>query len=54
MQTPQQAGRERRYARREFDWLRFWIRTAIAVVAFNIVAGLVTWYLIFPRLHPSH
>lgn len=37
----------------QFDWKRFWVRSLIAVFIFNILAGLVTWYFIFPRLHPG-
>lgn len=36
------------------NWHRFWIQMAIAAVVFNIVAGIVTWYFIFPRLHPGN
>jgi|GEM_PF-2766524 len=36
-----------------FNWFRFWVRVAIAVLVFNILAAIVTWYFIFPRLHPG-
>ena len=38
----------------KFSWYRFWVRTLIAVVIFNIIAGFVTWYWLFPHLHPAH
>ncbi len=34
----------------KIDWFRFWRDMVIAAVAFNVVAGLVTWYYIFPLL----
>jgi hypothetical protein len=37
-----------------FDWMRFWVRSLMAVLLFNAVAAFVTWYWIFPRLHPAH
>ncbi len=36
-----------------FNWFRFWVRSAIALLVFNIIAALLTWYFIFPRLHPG-
>jgi hypothetical protein len=36
------------------DWFRFWVQMAIAAVVFNIVAALVAWYFVLPRLHPPH
>jgi hypothetical protein len=33
-----------------FDWAGFLIESAIAIVVFNIIAGIVTWYFILPRL----
>ena len=33
---------------KKVDWFRFWRNMVIAVAAFNVVAGLVTWYYIFP------
>lgn len=36
-----------------FDWRRFWIRSLLAALAFNVVAALVTWFWIFPHLFPS-
>jgi len=36
-----------------FNWFRFWVRSAIALLVFNVIAALVTWYFIFPRLHPG-
>ncbi len=35
------------------NWFRFWMQMLAAMIIFNIVAGLVTWYYIFPRLHPA-
>jgi len=35
------------------NWLRLWIQVGLAMLAFNIVAGFVTWYFLFPRLHPA-
>jgi len=26
----------------------------VAMVVFNVIAGLVTWFFIFPHLHPAH
>ena len=49
--SPSEAGA--RPAAPSFDWKRFWIRSLIAIAIFNIVAGLLTWYFIFPRLHPD-
>jgi hypothetical protein len=37
-----------------FNWFRFWMRVLVAMIAFNVLAGLLTWYVIFPRLHPAH
>jgi hypothetical protein len=39
---------------RGINWFRFWMQMLAAMVVFNIIAGLVTWYYIFPRLHPAH
>jgi len=27
---------------------------AIAAFVFNVLAGIVTWYYILPKLHPPH
>jgi hypothetical protein len=35
------------------NWFRFWIQILIAMMVFNVIAGLVTWYFIFPHLHPA-
>ena len=35
------------------NWFRFWMQMLVALVFFNIVAGLVTWFFIFPKLHPG-
>ncbi|BAP89288.1 uncharacterized protein E1O_21570 [Burkholderiales bacterium GJ-E10] len=35
----------------EFNWVKFWIEMGIYALIFNIVAGLITWYYIFPKLH---
>jgi hypothetical protein len=37
-----------------FNWVRFWLRSLLAMLVFNLVAGFATWYWIFPRLHPAH
>lgn len=34
-----------------FNWVKFWIEMGIYALIFNIVAGLITWYYIFPKLH---
>jgi hypothetical protein len=36
-----------------FDWTRFWIHSAVTVIVFNVMAGLITWYWILPRLFPG-
>ena len=41
-------------ARSSVNWMRFWLQMLAAMMVFNIIAGLVTWYFIFPRLHPVH
>jgi len=41
-------------ARRTMNWFRFWVQMAVAMLVFNIIAGLVTWFFIFPHLHPAH
>jgi hypothetical protein len=46
------ASSERRQRHGGIDWKRFWIRMILAAVAFNVLAALVTWLVIFPRLHP--
>lgn len=33
-----------------FNWAGFLIESAIAIAIFNIVAAIVTWYFILPRL----
>jgi hypothetical protein len=35
-------------------WYRFWKRMLWSALAFNVVAGLVTWFVLFPRLFPGH
>jgi hypothetical protein len=35
------------------NWFRFWIQMLVAMMVFNVVAGLVTWYFIFPHLHSA-
>lgn len=37
-----------------FNWFRFWVRAALAMLAFNIVAAILTVYVIFPWLHRTH
>jgi len=39
--------------RRGVNWSRFWLQMLIAMLVFNIIAGLVTWFFIFPKLHPG-
>lgn len=33
-----------------FNWPKFLIESAIAIVIFNIIAGIVTYYYLIPRL----
>jgi hypothetical protein len=35
------------------NWFRFWMRMLIAMLAFNVIAALITWFFIFPHLHPA-
>jgi hypothetical protein len=35
------------------NWFRFWMQMLAVMIVFNIVAGLITWYYIFPILHPA-
>jgi hypothetical protein len=39
--------------RREFPWLRFWAQSVLAALAFNVIAAIVTWHFILPRLFPA-
>jgi len=39
--------------RRSINWFRFWMQMLVAMLVFNVIAGFVTWYFIFPRLHPG-
>ena len=39
--------------RKGINWFRFWMQMLVAVLVFNILAGLVTWFFIFPKLHPG-
>jgi hypothetical protein len=41
VQTPRKKG---------FNWAGFLIESAIAIVVFNIIAAIVTWVFILPRL----
>ena len=50
---PPRAKFSSRARRSSFPWKRFWIQSLIAMLIFNVFAGLVTWYFIFPRLFPS-
>lgn len=52
MNTPSQDPQQN-HPRPAFDWKRYWIRAALWALAFNIVAVLVTWLWILPRLHPE-
>ncbi len=47
-------GRASKRSSAKVNWYRFWVQMAIAALAFNILAGLVTWYFIFPKLFPPH
>ena len=38
----------------DINWFRFWMRMLVAMIVFNVVAGLFTWYVLFPKLHPVH
>ena len=40
-------------ARAGINWLRFWLQMLAAMMVFNIIAGLVTWFFIFPHLHAA-
>lgn len=57
MQTPTQASEARAAQeatpRKEMNWFRFWMQMLVAMLVFNVIAGLVTWFFIFPRLHPG-
>jgi hypothetical protein len=33
-----------------FNWKSCLIETAIAIAIFDVIAGIVTWYFILPRL----
>jgi len=44
---------ERRPAAPHFNWTRFWVRAILAMLAFNVLAALLTVYVIFPWLHPT-
>jgi hypothetical protein len=35
------------------NWFRFWMRSLIAIIVFNIIAGIITWHYVFPHLHPA-
>ena len=45
--APSDLARRRRST---MKWLRFWIEVLIAMVIFNIIAAIATWYFILPRL----
>lgn len=40
----------RREKRKGFNWAGFLIESAIAILVFNIIAAIVAWYFILPRL----
>lgn len=44
--TPDQQARNRKAV----NWLRFWIEVLIAIVAFNVIAAIITWLFVLPRL----
>jgi hypothetical protein len=37
----------------QFNWGRFWVRALLAMLAFNVLAAILTVYVIFPWLHPA-
>jgi hypothetical protein len=39
--------------RRRINWFRFWVQMLVAVLVFNVCAGAITWFFIFPHLHPA-
>lgn len=53
-ELPAQPARAATPVRSGINWFRFWIQMLLAMMVFNVIAGLVTWYFIFPRLHPTH
>ena len=36
--------------KKAFNWPKFLIESAIAIVVFNIIAGFIAYYFIIPRL----
>jgi len=36
-----------------FNWKRYWIRSALWMLAFNILAFVLAWFFILPHLHPE-
>jgi heme/copper-type cytochrome/quinol oxidase subunit 2 len=46
------AAPPRRQTPRGINWFRFWMQMLVAMLVFNLIAGLVTWFFIFPHLHP--
>jgi hypothetical protein len=52
--APSTRGRAPARATDKINWYRFWVQMAIAALAFNVLAGLLTWYFIFPKLFPPH
>jgi hypothetical protein len=34
------------------DWKAFLIKAAIGIAVFNLIAALVTWFFVMPRLRP--
>lgn len=47
------AGAPAARPRSGINWFRFWMQMLVAMVVFNILAGLFTWYVLFPILHPG-
>ncbi len=35
------------------NWFRFWMQMLAAMLVFNVLAALVTWFFILPHLHPA-
>lgn len=54
VRSPARSAGGARYPTTGFDWRRFWIRALLAALAFNVLALLLTVYVIFPWLHPGH
>jgi len=51
--TPALDSRVAERSRTAGQWYRFWKRMLLSALVFNVVAGLVTWFFLFPRLFPG-